>query len=225
MERLAMAVSSITQSISQAARPMAEMVPITRNEDLPAIFSREADRRIPDRVLMWTESNGVAELRRPLTDAERATVERRTAELRSALAPWPKASREVLEGEVSLMLGGFAVMQRLDDLAAMGLVSQYLQLTRDKPYWAIVRACRLIREGKAGLAVGYCPNEAEFNKLIRSLVALYEERLIKAQQLLDAKPPRPLAPKLTRAEIEAKLGRRLGTAGTEAKAASMGRGV
>lgn len=189
---------------------MTEIVPITRSENLPAVFDREADRTIPDRVLAWVGSDGVAELRRPLTAAERQIVERRVGLLRRVLAPSPKAERNRLEGEMSLMLGGFTVMQKIAEVAARDLVAQYLQLSRDQPFWAIVEACRMVRSGKAGLPVQYCPNELEFNTIIRRLVSDYERRLIAAQRLLDARVQPPPAPKLTREEIEAKLGRAFG---------------
>lgn len=210
MERLATVVSSITPSISQPSRqPMADIVPIKSAGELPTLFDREADRVIPDRVLAWIGSDGVAEIRRPLTDAERAALERRASDLHRALVPWSNADRRQLEGELALMLGGFATMQRLDEIAAKGLVAQYLQLTRDRPFWAVVQVCRKIRIGDAGLPTQYCPNEAEFNSVLRRVVSPYERQLLQARRVLEAKvqPPPPL--KLTRTELEAKLGRPL----------------
>jgi hypothetical protein len=189
---------------------MSNIVPIKSAADLPTVFDREADRVIPDRVLAWIGSDGVAEIRRPLTDAERAALERRAGDLRRALVSWSNADRRQLEGELALMLGGYASMQRLDDIAAKGLVAQYLQLTRGRPFWAVVQVCRKIRTGDAGIPTQYCPNEAEFNSLLRRLVYPYERQLLQAQRLLDAKVQPPPAPKLTREELEAKLGRRLG---------------
>jgi hypothetical protein len=189
---------------------MAEIAPIKSAEQLPTVFDREADRAIPDRVLAWVSSDGTAEIRRPLTDAERGALERRAGDLRRALVPWSNADRRQLEGELALMLGGYTSMQRLDDVAAQGLVAQYLQLTRDRPFWAVVQVCRKIRTGDAGIPTQYCPNEAEFNTLLRRLVQPYERQLLQARRLLDAKVQPPPPPKLTREEIEAKLGRRLG---------------
>jgi len=198
--------------------PMAELVPITREDRLPSLFDREADRDIPDRVVMGTGSDGELELRRPLTDAERSVLERRANELSSALAPWPTTNRDVLEGEVSLMLN-VPANRSLDERAAMGFVAQYLQLTRDKPHWAIVKVCRLVRLGKTGLAPGYCLTEAEFNQLLEREVAAYQQQLIRTRRILNAKALPSPAPKLTRAEIEAKLGHPLGApAPPEAKA-------
>ena len=166
---------------------------------------------------MWTGSDGVAELRRPLTVDERTKLERRDGELRSALAPWPTSSREVLEAEVSLMLN-FPANRGLDETAAMGFVAQYLQLTRDRPHWAIVKACRMVRLGKAGLPPAYCPTEAEFNLLIDREVAYYERALAKAQKVLDAKvrPPDPPKPK-RRQRLKPSLVRLFGEGKAEVK--------
>jgi hypothetical protein len=188
---------------------MSDIVPIKSVADLPTVFDREADRAIPDRVLAWIGSDGIAEIRRALTDAERAALERRARDLRRALVPWSNADRRQLEGELALMLGGHTSMQKLDDVAAKGLVAQYLQLTRDRPFWAVVQVCRKIRPGDAGIPTKYCPNEAEFNSLLRRLVSPYERQLLQAQRLLDAKVQPPPPPKLTREELEAKLGRPL----------------
>jgi hypothetical protein len=196
---------------------MAEIVPITREDQLPVPFDSEADRSIPDRVLMWTGNDSVAELRRPLTLEERTKLERRDSELRSALAPWPQSSRDVLEAEVSLMLN-FPANRGLDEITAMGFVAQYLQLTRDRPHWAIVKVCRMVRLGTAGLLTAYCPTEAQFNLLIEREVADYERQLARTQRILDAKVLPADPPKPTLAEIEARLGRPLGAAPAEVKA-------
>lgn len=187
------------QSGSLSKLPTAEIVPITRDDKLPALVDLETDRRIPDRVLMW-----MAELRRPLQPAERTALQRRAGELRSALAPWPPSSRDELEGEVSLMLN-VPANRGLDETAAMGFVAQYLQLTRTRPHWAIVKVCRMVRLGKAGLPPAYCPTEAEFNLLIDREVAYYERAFAKAQKVLDAKVRPPDPPKPTRAEMEARF--------------------
>jgi hypothetical protein len=196
---------------------MAEIVPITQDDKLPALFDREADRSIPDRVLMWTDSKGAAELRRPLTVSERTALERRANDLRSALAPWPMVNRVVLEAEVSLMLN-FPANRGLDETAAMGMVAQYLMLSRDRPHWAIVKVCRMVRLGKAALPAAYCPTEAQFNLLIEREVADYERQLARTQRILDAKVLPADPPKPTLAEIEARLGRPLGEAPAEVKA-------
>jgi hypothetical protein len=204
MERIATAVLSAMQSGSLNKLPTAEIVPITRDDKLPALVDLETDRSIPDRVLMWMGSNGVAEMRRPLDTAERTALQRRAIDLQSALAPWPPSSRDELEGEVSLMLN-VPANRGLDETAAMGFVAQYLQLTRARPHWAIVKVCRMVRLGKAGLPPAYCPTEAEFNLLIDREVAYYERALAKAQRVLDAKVQPPDPPKPTHAEMEARF--------------------
>ena len=126
------------------------------------------------------------ELRRAFTAAEGTSLERRTTELRSALAPWPDSSRPVIEGELALMLN-FPANRGLDETAAAGMVAQYLMLARRHPHWAIVRVCRNIRAGKAGLNPAFCPTEAEFNLLLDREVDFYRRRLASAEELLHAK--------------------------------------
>jgi hypothetical protein len=107
------------------------------------------------------------------------------------------------------MLGGFPNMQRHDRKAALGIAIAYLELAAERPPWAILKACQLVRVGEAGLNPGFCPTEPEFNILARRIVAPYAEALRSARQLLDADVREELKPKLSREEIEAKLGRKI----------------
>lgn len=157
---------------------------------------------------MGTDSRGATELRRSLTVTERTALERRNSGLCSALAPWPEVSRDPLEAQVSLMLN-FPANRGLDETAARGMVAQYLMLNRGRPYWAIVKVCCNVRQGKAGLPPAYCPTEPEFNLLIEREVADYERQLTRTQRILEAKVWPLDPPKLTRAEIDARLGRSL----------------
>jgi hypothetical protein len=80
---------------------------------------------------------------------------------------------------------------------------------RERPHWAIVKACSDVRHGSAGINREFCPSEPTFNGIIGRLVQPYEDALRRTERLLAAKIAPPPAPKLTRAEIEARLGRRL----------------
>jgi hypothetical protein len=204
MERLGTVASSVLHSNSLSKRPTAEIVPIVREDQLPTGFDREADRGIPDRVLMWTASNGEAQLRRTLQPAERTALQRRAGELRSALAPWPPSSRDELQGQVLLMLN-YPANRGIDEASAGATAAQYLQLNRNRPHWAIVKVCYDVRRGKAGLPPAYCPTEPEFNRLIEGEVVHYERLLTQAQRLLDAKVRPPDPPKPTRVEMEARF--------------------
>jgi hypothetical protein len=68
----------------------------------------------------------------------------------------------------------------------------------------------MVRLGTAGLNPAYCPSEPEFNILIGRLVDPYVDALPRTERLMTAKFEPPSPPKLSQAEIEAKLGRPLG---------------
>jgi hypothetical protein len=85
------------------------------------------------------------------------------------------------------MLGGFTNMQYHDAESAAAMTAGYLWTVRDRPPWAILRACEMVRAGTAGLNRSYCPHEPEFNSLIGRIVAVYELRLRAVESLLSAK--------------------------------------
>jgi len=74
-----------------------------------------------------------------------------------------------------------------------------------------VKACQMVRLGTAGLNPAYCPSEPEFNILIGRLIDPYVDALRRTECLMTAKIDAPSPPKPTREEIEAKLGRPLGS--------------
>lgn len=180
----------------------------------PAIFDPVADRAIPDRaVAFWRgrgdEHGGEPELRRALTPDERSRLECRAAALRAALVP-ASANDRRLRAAIGAMLGGYVQMLRHDAATARVIEGAFLYVVRAEPAWAIVEACELVRGGRAGLKPGFPPTEAEFARLVAQPVAILRQRLRVAEALLNAQPPAIPARRLTRAEIEAKLGRALG---------------
>jgi hypothetical protein len=213
----AVAASLVTQLRSPAVTQVS--IPILREDRLPALFVPAVDRGIPDRVVMFWENGGVGLgtplLRRRLTDVEKSALEQRASELRNALVPWPESSRDMLLEELSGMLGAWPSMQRLDEETAMCMAAAYLWTVRERPHWAIIKACEMVRAGTAGLNPVYCPSEPEFNIIIGRRVAPYADALRRTQALIDAKVEASAPRKLTREEIEAKLGRPLGEAAPE----------
>jgi hypothetical protein len=176
-------------------------VPILREDLLPVLFVLAVDRGIPDRVVMFWNGGvglGTPVLRRRLTDEEKSALEQRASHLRNALAPWPESSRDKLLEETSGMLGAFPWMQRLDEEAAMSMAAAYLWTARERPHWAIIKACEMVRAGTAGFNPSYCPSEPEFNLMIGRLIAGYVNRLAATERLLAAKteqrPVRPVSP-------------------------------
>jgi hypothetical protein len=214
MERIGTVVASLSTPTSLPnAQPARQVIPTTREDRLPAIFVREIDRDLQCVVAFW-ESGGVGAgtpvLRRALKASEQALLERRVWELRCAVAPFEARSRDALLQAISGMLGAFPNMQRFDQQTALGIAANYLMIVRQQPHWAIVKACEMVRTNAAGLSPGFCPSEPEFVTAVARLAKPYAGALQRAEQLLQGKANDPPPPKLTREEIEAKLGRRLG---------------
>ena len=162
--------------------------PIAKADDVPPLFMRDVDRDIPDRAVCWYEgSERTPALRRALTEAERHSLEFRASGLRNALAPYEDRHKDTLAAAIAGMLAGFPAMARHDDETAVALTWGYLCILRDRPPWAIARACEMVRAGRAGLNPSFCPSEPEFNLLVGRVTAEYAERLRKTEAMLRAK--------------------------------------
>jgi hypothetical protein len=209
--QVVVSLSTRLRSRSEAAE--GAPVPITSPDNLPELFVRAVDRDIADRVVAFRlGTNPETEepvLRRELSAPEREALDRRADELRRAVAPAPASSRDTLLGAISGMLGAFPTMQRFDPATALAIAANYLWTVREEPHWAIARACDQVRANGAGLNPSYCPSEPEFAAVVKRCVEAYRRQLRKTKALLRAKVDAPV-PKLTKAELEAKLGRSIG---------------
>ena len=156
----------------------------------PVLFNREVDREIPDQLVsFWRGGDGRTKwnplLRRPFEPAEKAALEIRIAELECGTAPFDDCDRNRLKIEIDGMLGGYTTMRRADRESAEVLSASYLWVVQDYPAWAIRAVCRSIRTGKVGNP-SFCPNEAEFARLIAERVQPFAERLRITKELLQA---------------------------------------
>jgi hypothetical protein len=209
-----LAVSLASQLNS--ARELAS-IPIEDSSQVPAVFVRETDRDIPDQVVSWYE--GIADptpvLIRGLREDERAVLQRRRRDLLMALAaPADGRHGDRCAAAVAAMLAGFPAMSRHDIKAATAMVAGYLSIVGDRPPWAIIEACSKVRCGEAGIDRNFCPSEAAFCTVVRSIATPYELQLRKTKALLDAQflakpgrkaltyPPRGIPIRLTRDELE-----------------------
>src|SRR5215471_651633 len=191
------------------------IVPIRDHARLPLTFDHGTDREIPDRVVcFWFgsgEKKGKPLLRRELTLEERQALERRRHDLRCAVAEADPESRDDLLGAISGMLGAFPAMQRHNVATSLAIAASYLWSAREYPHWAIMRACQQVRENSAGLNPSFCPSEPEFVGICLNLVSGYARQLAATEAILAApvyEPPPEQ--RMTRAEIEAKLGHPIG---------------
>jgi hypothetical protein len=184
-------VASLSSQLSSARE--LTIVPVEDSSQVPAIFVRETDRDIPERVVSWWYE-GIAKpipvLRRSLREDERITLERRRRDLLIALAaPADGHHGDRCAGAVAGMLAGFPAMSRHDIKAATAMVAGYLSIVGDLPPWAIMKASRMVRSGQAGLNMSFCPSEPEFCGVVKRIVAPYEERRRKIDALLLAEAP------------------------------------
>jgi hypothetical protein len=184
-------VASLSSQLSWARE--LTIVPVEDSSQVPAIFVRETDRDIPERVVSWWYE-GIAKpvpvLRRSLREDERTTLERRRRDLLIALAaPADCHHGDRCAGAVAGMLAGFPAMSRHDIKAATAMVAGYLSIVGDLPPWAIIKASRVVRSGQAGLNMSFCPSEPEFCGVVKRIVAPYEERRRKIDALLLAEAP------------------------------------
>jgi hypothetical protein len=214
MQKIATVVGSLAlPPAPQGGRMVNKIVPTTDENGLPELYVPAVDRDI-QRAVMWWENGGVGSgtpvLRRPFSADEQSILERRVWELRCALAPFQEGNRNTLICEIAGMFAAFPAMQRYDEATALGIAAGYLWTVRDRPHWAIVKACTMVRAGTAGLNRSYAPSEPEFATLVARLVEPYVQAHDRARRLIEAKVDVP-PPKLTQAEIEAKLGRPLGS--------------
>jgi hypothetical protein len=189
-------------------------LPVVHEDKPPARFVRAIDRDIPERVVMFWQDDGTPVLRRPFSGDENSALQQRRSELLNTLTPWPETRRDPLLAKISGMLGGFPTNQRHDPETALVIAAGYLWVVRERPAWAIIRACHDIREGQAGFNREFPPSEAQFNWYIGRLVEQYEQMLRQTELLLSAKIEAPPSSRPTQGEIEAKLQRPLGAAAT-----------
>jgi hypothetical protein len=209
--------SRATTSTSRAVER--QPTPILDRENLPSAYCPETDGETRKLVVFWSgtgEDRGSPTLRRGLAVSERQALERRSYELRCALERWPNESQDDLLAAVSGMLGAFPAMQRYDREAAATMATSYLWTCRDQPHWAIVEACERVRAKRAGLNPSFCPSEPEFMGVVQGIVAPYRRMLGETVAMLRAPVAPPEPERLTREEIEARLGRPVGGRRAEA---------
>lgn len=82
----------------------------------------------------------------------------------------------------------------------MTIAAGYFHSVRDQPHWAILEACSLVRENKAGLNPSFCPTEPEFAESVRRLLSVYKSRLNSICEVLKAPVAKPSTPE-SRAKV------------------------
>jgi hypothetical protein len=179
-------------AVSRSCRTQSAPIrnPIAERSRVPAVYVREIDRDIADRVVSWYENGQELinpTLRRTPTDNERAALMRRREELLVALAPPPTGRHgDRCATAIAEMMRGFRSMDKFDLEPATAITAGYLQRVRDYPPWAVIEACELVGTKRAGLDPTWPPSEAAFCEVVRGIITPYRLRLQKTEALLKA---------------------------------------
>jgi hypothetical protein len=175
----------------------------------PRLVDRECDVELPRRLFSaWAPSQGERAIVRSLTSHERAVLTARAVELEASLAPYHDTQVTAVEAELAGMFSGFRALRQQDE-DAWAAVEITAKVLREFPLWAIAKACLLIAQGKAGLDPRWAPNDAQVHGVVAEQVAYFRARHASARALLAAPIEQPEPARLSREEIEAKLGRPL----------------
>lgn len=177
----------------------------------PKLLDRETDFELPRKLWEnWIPANGKRSIVREFTDAERAAVQRRHTELSQGLEPYLPQQRDRIRAPLHAMLGGFRSLRESGEDAETA-VEVLLAVLRDFPAWAIEEACMRIARRDIDidppLDRRWAPSDSQIYAVVTAIVQPFRKALATAQALLDAPVALPPAPRPSRAEIEAKLGR------------------
>ena len=187
---------------SAPARPNSPSVSAVRIKPTDCRRNRQLARELDSCWSSWIPDRGARALARPLPEALRRRASERLVLIEAALVPGDASGAGLA---VSRMLGCWSARAIGADAAA--IVAQYVSVLSDLPLWAIERTCEDYAEGKiAGQHRAVAPSTAMLWQQTHDLhvASLLDERE-EIMAALAAKVERA-APKLSREEIEAKLG-------------------
>lgn len=180
----------------------------------PAMVNRETDFVLPKKLWStWIPENGSRAIIRALSASEEAALENRAAELRAGLVAMQREQRDDARAALHGMLGGFRSLRQAGEDAETA-VEVLLAVLREFPAWAIEDACLRIAQRRADcdppLDPRWAPSDGQIYEIVDRIVKHYRTTLTATQALLAAPVEVPQEPRPSRAEIEAKLGRKIG---------------
>lgn len=188
--------------------------------NLPAERDYFTDVTIPRQLWSaWIPSGAEQrKLRRAMGDAERLALERRAAELTPALEPFsrPIEDDRVVDALAQLFDSFRSMRERGEN--AVARISDAMRTLSDMPAWAIEEGCLSIRrvgyevreDKQVRMETHWPPSDTEIHAVVANVVRLRKVALASACALLEADIEPAPAPRPTRAEIEAVIGRPLG---------------
>lgn len=177
----------------------------------PPYFDRYCDIELAKLFTGVIVTGRPREIVRELLPDERTALERRVAELQSALQPYGADERDMVLAEIAAMLSGFRSMRHQGD-DVDGIVNASASVLAPFPLWAIAKGCMKIARREAGLNPSFAPNDTEIYGLVDAIVRDYRKTLETIEALLAAPVDQVRAlpaPQPCRGEVEARLGRPL----------------
>lgn len=201
-------IGTVVSKVLQRAANPTQSLPSKPRAERPPLLDKTADFEIPARVWSnWKPAFGPRAVKRELTTDERATVARRAAALDGSLVPFTPRESDLVEGAIHGLLAGYrSARPGLEGAEAMAEVTK--AVLRPFPAWAIVVGCqKIVRGDVEGLSRDWAPSDRAIHDVIADIVRPYQVALTNARALLAAPVEQPEPPRLSRAEIEAKLGR------------------
>lgn len=220
MEHLSKAATALVAnakaSLSRGSRFNAPALPAS-TADAPRYFDRWCDAELPKLFSAVKVDDAPRAVVRALADGERSSLESRRNELAAALQPFVTDERDMVEAELAAMLGGFRSLRQSGE-SAEGMVVVLSGVLSVFPLWAIAKGCVKIVRREAELDPRWPPNDTEVYGAVDAIVREYRKALESAEALLAA-PVEALqalpAPRPSAMDVEAKLGRPVGTGRTE----------
>ena len=185
MEQIGTSVSLDCLASSEGGNRTGEVMLPTRCERplvLPVMFDPEIDIRLPRRVQRsWKETGKPRALYRELTPAERDAVLARRNALIDALVPFMPSERADVEGALAAMFASKPAMRDQGE-DAVARIAVYCSALRQRPPWAIIRACdQAMREPSA-----WAPSAGQVDAAVGVIVEPYRRALEGAETLLTA---------------------------------------
>jgi hypothetical protein len=189
MEKLKLPEAVTVSRTSSRNSVMVRQPTIGRN--LPEITNPQTDIELPRLWSAWVPVSGARTIRRSLTDNERAALVARRDALLPFVSGYLDEERDQIAVSIGGMFGGYRSM-RQDDRAAAAIIAGTLNLVREFPAWAIVKACDSIRRNGIWKPATmkydrtWPPNDAEIIAAVRDELRLIEPQYRRVASMLTA---------------------------------------
>lgn len=153
-------------------------------------MNRATDLELPRRLWSaWHEFGKARKLRRALTEAERDLLNARRNEIAPWVAPYHPSETDAVVLAIAEMLESYPSVG-MSETGAAGRMDSLRRFLAEQPAWAIVQACRKIRERgyeRDGIFERHwAPSDAELLNEVKREAKLYRDQYDSATDLLNA---------------------------------------